>query len=236
MPILADGVVASHLLRELLPFPGLAAYEICDFERAPPLHPDERLFIAKAAQRRIEEFTAGRACARRALADLGHPDFAVRVGADRGPIWPPGIVGSITHCNGFCGAVAVDESVCLGVGIDAERTGALNADEQDVFCTPIEREWLEQLEPDGRARAATLLFSAKEAFLKAQAPLTRRVPDFREIEIEVGRGVFRVRPNARHVREVNPNLLVHGRYKWKQDLVFCAIGLPAEGKKGIPND
>src|SRR5258708_8108427 len=66
----------------------------------------EESLVAKAVPKRRREFTAGRNCARRALAQLGYPDFALLAGSHGQPLWPPGIAGSITHCDDYC-AVAV---------------------------------------------------------------------------------------------------------------------------------
>ncbi|MFV4677436.1 4'-phosphopantetheinyl transferase superfamily protein, partial [Mycobacterium tuberculosis] len=92
------------------------------------------------------------------------------------------------------------------MGPDAERS----------FCTPVEQQWLARLAPDARALAATLLFSSKEAFLKAQAPVTGRIPDLREIEVHVRPGVFEVQPNAVHRPEASLRRVFHGRYEWLQ--------------------
>jgi len=62
-----------------------------------PLHPAEASRLPRMSEKRRVEFVLGRACARRALARLGIHDFALRNDADRTPIWPEGVVGSLTH-------------------------------------------------------------------------------------------------------------------------------------------
>ena len=64
------------------------------------LEPEEALAVANAVPKRVQEFAAGRLCARRALAEFGVVDFPVRAARDRQPIWPEFLVGSITHTRG----------------------------------------------------------------------------------------------------------------------------------------
>src|SRR5580700_2118478 len=53
--------------------------------------------ISHCADKRIQDFTRGRACAHRVLSELGIEDFSLLAGEKREPVWPDGITGSITH-------------------------------------------------------------------------------------------------------------------------------------------
>ena len=65
------------------------------------LYPEERALVAGAVAKRVNEFTAVRHCARRAMAALGLPPAPV-VPDERGaPRWPDGVVGAMTHCDGY---------------------------------------------------------------------------------------------------------------------------------------
>ena len=70
------------------------------------LYPEEAMAIERAVDKRRAEFTRGRACAREALSELGVPPQPIPVGTHRQPVWPLGVVGSITHCKGLVVAVA----------------------------------------------------------------------------------------------------------------------------------
>ena len=145
------------------------------------LLPEERALVAGSSAARLEEFGTGRHCARTALACLDPELGRMPVLADpRGaPRWPPGTVGSITHCAGWTGAVAAryrGSRFGRGVrslGLDAEPIAPLPAGVLDVIASDAEREALERL---GAAQPVipwdTLLFSAKEAAYKASYPLT----------------------------------------------------------------
>jgi hypothetical protein len=84
------------------------------------LFPDEEAVISNAVDKRRNEFATARACARDALAKLGMPPVPIVPGLRGAPQWPPGVVGSITHCAGYrASAVARDRDV-VTVGLDAE--------------------------------------------------------------------------------------------------------------------
>src|ERR1700679_1440183 len=55
--------------------------------------------VARAVRSRQAEFFFGRLAARSVLAALNAPPGEVSVGASREPVWPPGIVGSISHTH-----------------------------------------------------------------------------------------------------------------------------------------
>jgi 4'-phosphopantetheinyl transferase EntD len=113
-----------------------------------------------------------------ALRALSAESVAVPRGAHREPRWPPGIVGSLSHASGFCGAVVARDTLCRGLGFDVEAWGRMRPALWRPIATPGEREWLAAQAGDGE-RWATLLFSAKEALYTAQYPRSSspRFPD-----------------------------------------------------------
>src|SRR5208283_6057556 len=91
-------------------------------------HPDgpgtldarEARFVRGASARRVADFATGRRCARSALLKLGLTPESILVGPYREPVWPEGIVGSITHCPGFYAAALAHRRDLRSIGIDAE--------------------------------------------------------------------------------------------------------------------
>jgi 4'-phosphopantetheinyl transferase EntD len=146
-----------------------------------PAFAAEAAAVASARPSRQAEFHRGRACARRALARHGVAPAAIPVGPGRVPVWPPGFVGSITHCPGFCAAAVAPAAAVLALGIDAEPDEPLPGGVDAVVIRPEERSWL--AEADGALAWDRLLFSAKEAAYKAWYPLTGRVLEFEEVSI-----------------------------------------------------
>ena len=157
------------------------------------LFPEEERSVGRAVDKRRREFTTGRACARLALERLGIAAVAIPNGERGEPLWPSGVVGSITHCRGYCGcAVAKGEDV-VAVGIDAEVHEPLpdGVLEQVAFGRELE------MVADRGAGVCLdrLLFSAKEAVYKAWFPLAHRWLGFEDVEltVNVGRAEFRAR-------------------------------------------
>ena len=107
--------------------------------------------------------------------------------ADRTPVWPEGVVASITHTRDYC-AVAMGRCPPLrSVGIDVETIRELEDGVTRLILTERERAWIHS--PGRAARYlvedSLLVFSAKEAFYKCQFPLTQRLLEFRDVEIDV---------------------------------------------------
>lgn len=155
-----------------------------DDEGAGPLHPDEEPAVARAVATRRAEFTTARACAREALAELGVPAAAVPVGEKRAPVWPDGVVGSITHTAGFRGAAVARRADVRSLGTDAEQHGPLPDGVLEAVSSAGERTLLARLRsehPD--VHWDRLLFSAKESVYKTWFPLTGRWLGFEEAAV-----------------------------------------------------
>ncbi|WP_072802094.1 4'-phosphopantetheinyl transferase Npt [Rhodococcoides yunnanense] len=165
--ILPNGVVAAELFADP---PGLVP------------HPLEAPLVAKAVDKRKREFTSARHCARLAMGKLGIEPAAIMRGKSGAPQWPKGVVGSLTHCDGYRGAVLAHALQVRSVGIDAEPHGPLPDGVLDAVSLPAERDWLSGLVDDG-THWDRLLFCAKEATYKAWEPLTGRWLGFEDAHI-----------------------------------------------------
>lgn len=191
-------VELSPALADLFP-PGAVAAVLLEPGELAALLPEEALCMKRAVPKRMREFAAGRQCAHRVLAELGITEFAVLMAADRQPLWPPSIVGSITHTHEYCAAVAAERSRLLALGIDAELADSVAEELWPTICRESELMALQRLATGERARAATLVFSAKEAFHKCQYPLTGEWLGFEDVSIDLemlgsSHGEFTVRP------------------------------------------
>jgi 4'-phosphopantetheinyl transferase EntD len=194
------------------------------------LLPDEGLYVAKAVAKRVGEYTAGRLCARRALQGLGVADTAIRVGAAREPLWPEAVVGSITHTTGFCAAVVASKSNLVSVGLDSEIAGSVKPQLFPSICTPAEIDWIQRLPIEQQGDAATLIFSAKEAFYKCQFPLVREHLGFHDAAVKVPtwgevRGVLEIHA-TRAIAFVSQPLLAN--YLFHEQFVTVGVALRAE--------
>ena len=147
-----------------------------------PLYPEEAACIRGAVEKRRREFTAGRQCARAALASLGIARFPLLVGPQREPLWPPGIVGSISHGAGRCAVVACRAGAIVGLGLDIDSGDPLDANLVPMICTSAERDWCAR-RPAGHDWPK-LVFAIKEAVYKAMQALPgARAIGWRDLEV-----------------------------------------------------
>ena len=161
---------------------------------AEPLFSEEEAYVARAVETRRLEYALGRTCARRALAALGLSPLPLPSNTDRSVRWPAGFWGSITHTKGLCAAVAARHGDVAGVGIDAEERARVTPKLWSQIASPREIAWFESAGDAATANErATLLFSAKEAFYKAQFCVSRTFVGFHEVELEFAATTFRVR-------------------------------------------
>ncbi|MDC0736821.1 4'-phosphopantetheinyl transferase superfamily protein [Cognatishimia sp. SS12] len=150
---------------------------------AEPLWQAEEAAIAAARPARRVEFTAGRAAARKALLALGRAPSAIPMGADRAPVWPRAIVGSIAHDDRACIAVVAERDRMRAIGIDLEPDAPLEADLFGEICRPEELAWLRQLPFERRGHVARRFFSAKEAIYKCQYAVSHEMFDFHALSL-----------------------------------------------------
>ncbi len=194
-------------------------------ERASPdcLLPEEAPFVARAVPARQAEFATGRLCARAALAALGAPVRPIAAAEDRRPLWPAGVAGSISHTVGYCCATVCWRKDAVSVGIDAQSIGEVTEDVWDTICTPDEAARLKEVPEGSRARLAATIFSAKEAFFKAQYEVTRQWVDFAEISVWAGERDLDLRPMSGKTGllfdryRVTSGLLVQG------EVIVCGV-------------
>ncbi len=153
---------------------------------SPELPIEEAASVAMAVPRRRREFAAGRACARQAMAALGHAPVALPCQRDRTPLWPQGLVGSITHTDAWtAAAVARRDQGFASVGIDLEPADGLPADLWSSVCTADEQARVVRACHLSPEHAAHVLFCMKEAAFKCQYPISATMLEFADFAIEV---------------------------------------------------
>jgi 4'-phosphopantetheinyl transferase EntD len=142
----------------------------------------EEQLIARAVSRRRNEFRAGRAVARQALAQLGCAPMAILAHPQRDPIWPQGFLGSITHCERLALAIAAPTSLMQAVGVDLEDTSQLDPRLVSSVCRADERLQQPHFAQLGIDHAMAC-FVAKEAAFKAIFPQQRRALEFDRLRV-----------------------------------------------------
>lgn len=131
------------------------------------LYPEERIYINNAVNKRIQEFSTGRYCARRAMKRANVKSQAIPMRKDGCPIWPTGVVGSITHTRNYVAAAVGQNNKIDAIGIDVERIDpTISESVWSIVCSPEELQIIKQQPIDQRNRYAFALFSAKESTAK----------------------------------------------------------------------
>jgi 4'-phosphopantetheinyl transferase EntD len=194
------------------------------------LFPEEAALVARATEKRRREFTGVRVCARLALARAGVRPAPIIPGPSGSPQWPAGIVGSMTHCDGYRAAAVGRADAFAAIGIDAEPHKLLPGGVLPRVASESERTALA-----GLAAVAPevcwdrILFSAKESVYKAWFPATGQRLGFSDADVELDvTGSF-----AAHL--IVPGPMIGGRLVETYDgfwavgrgLVVTAVAVPA---------
>jgi len=195
------------------------------------LFPAEEAAIGQAVEKRRREFTTARACVREAFSRLGLPPSAIANGERGEPHWPAGVVGSITHCDGYRACAIAHSSAMITIGIDAEPHAALPDGLLGDIAGTQELAWLGEHRRDAPdVHWDRLLFSAKESVYKAWFPLARRWLGFEDalVTLDASAQTFTARllvsgPSLGDRRLTG----FSGRWLIRDGLVLTAIALPA---------
>jgi 4'-phosphopantetheinyl transferase EntD len=191
----------------------------------------ERPLIEKAVAKRRREFSAGRCCARQALRALDCADAPIIHDQNGAPLWPQGIVGSITHSKTHAAAVAAETSKLRGLGIDLETVSRVSpAITNKILTAPEKAYLLRHPDPVEKQHLQALFFSAKEAIYKCLHPLLQCRIGFQDARIEC-------MPDQQSINIVMCTRIqcalpgieyLHGRYCYFDDTVCTAVWLEAE--------
>lgn len=192
------------------------------------LYPEEERAVERAVEKRRHEYAATRLLARRAFAALGLGPLPLPNREDRSPVWPAGVVGSLTHTDGFCAVAVALVATHRSLGIDAEVDGRVGHELFSRVLTPKELAFVSGFEPGQHSSLATLLFSAKESFYKCQHPLTGRFLGFQEVELDIDleANQFRVRLLVDEPR-LGGSAGWQGRFLRRDGLVVTAVSCPS---------
>jgi 4'-phosphopantetheinyl transferase EntD len=158
------------------------------------LLPDEAAAFAKSVVKVRRASGAARIVARQLLANVGVTECVLPKAQGGAPIWPPGIVGSMSHDSRVAIAAIAQRCDFSALGIDIEPAEPLPPELLDLVATPQERTAIGEDPYQGR-----LLFAAKEAVYKAVYPLDQTFLDHHDVEVSLSRGQAVVR-NGRIVK------------------------------------
>ena len=140
-------------------------------------------------------FDAGRECAASAIRQLTGkpPDHPLPRGPAGEPVWPAGLIGSITHTGDFVSAAAALASAARGIGLDAEQIVSPARAARVAAMVMLPGEASVGGEPLSHPVKVTLLFSIKEAVFKCLYPLVLKRFYYSALlvtDLDFGNGIF----------------------------------------------
>lgn len=173
--------------------------------------------LSAAVIKRQAEYFAGRYAAHNTLKRLTHDSHQVAIGADRAPVWPSGIIGSITHTASEAVAVTAYTANHRFIGVDLEVLLTPDLAEKLAYQIINEQERIE-IKESGLSfyKGLTLMFSAKESLYKALYPQVKKIFDFKDVfihSIDVDRGQFQATLVGDLAEDLPVGWQVKGHYK-----------------------
>jgi 4'-phosphopantetheinyl transferase EntD len=209
------------MITDLLPPPVVTAESFGEPGVA-ALLPAEAAAVATAGPKRRAEFGAGRALAHAALGELGVPAGPVLPGRAGEPVWPAGVVGSLTHCQGYQACAVARDTDLAAIGIDAEPRRALPHRVLAAVAGAGERSRLAELTAASPGVPwDLLLFCAKESVYKAWFGATGRHLAFAGVRVELAEaGRFAANVDGTAAR-------IDGRWLVRDGLALTAVTVPA---------
>lgn len=191
--------------------------------------------LNRAVPQRQAEFVAGRYCAGIALAHLHAGTAEIGIGANRQPLWPRGIVGSITHTRGYASAALARTDTVRALGIDTEQQiqpGTAAHVSQQILA-PNEASGARHGTFASTEQFLTLVFSAKESLFKCLFPLTYNSFGFHAAYISPaatdarGAGVFHFELLENLNAEFRRGFSGYGQYVLQGMAVHTAVSIAA---------
>jgi 4'-phosphopantetheinyl transferase EntD len=156
-----------------------------DAEATDGLWPEELERVRRAVPKRQREYACTRRLARRAFQQLGRAPAALLNDDARAPIWPQGLLGSVTHTASWCAVAVARSQELAALGIDVEAATPLARELIDRICLPGELARLDAFGSERLGLLAKAVFSAKESFYKALFPRAREFLEFGSVSLEL---------------------------------------------------
>ena len=189
------------------------------------LYPEEEALIKGAIAKRTREFRSGRTAARKCMRHLDIDPSPILMGSRGEPTWPDGCVGSISHCGDYCLAILSISPEIISLGADIEEIGRVKSHLWPRVFVETEKLFLSSLAPRDAAKAATILFSAKEAFFKWQYPLTFSWLEFLDTEVVLKQDDGFTIESIKPLKHLRGDRLYRGSYFVLGDCCIAIIGI-----------
>jgi enterobactin synthetase component D len=193
--------------------------------------------LEKAAPKRRLEFLAGRLCADLAVKRLvGARAGSIGRDSDGCPLWPEGLVGSISHSDCLATAAVAPKRETNGLGVDTEPVMSEEAARDVVELIAREDEVARTMQTAELSwrQTVTLIHSAKESLFKSLYPLRRTRffhLDCELVWIDSQTRRFAMRFRSAKLDSFGAGEYSGGRFEFADGCVHTGIVLPANGPR-----
>ena len=192
------------------------------------LLPEEKKIVETVVQKRREEFSTGRLCAHTAMRSvLSQANQAPLLpGSKREPLWPEGLIGSISHSADCCVAVVSSDPTIKSLGIDIEKREGIKTGVRDLICLPEELSLLGEFEQN--PEAWKLIFSAKESVYKALFPVLQKWIGFSDATLYFDFQEQRFVASMNEKLDLPPTIgsSVSGRFSISSSYILTIVEIP----------
>lgn len=202
--------------------PNLASHFVREKENF-PLFEEEELLCAEFGEKRKRDFASGRYCARKALQQLELPPQPIQIGPKSEPVWPKGFIGSISHAQNLCGAIAGKLEDFHGLGLDIEDMERFHLGLCSAVCTENELQQLATSDQVVQLNTLAVIFTLKEAFYKFQFPITQTYLGFKDVEIEFFDERIRFKTLHSKAQNMLEELIIEAHYFQQELHIFGLV-------------
>jgi len=166
---------------------------------------------------RKKEFLLGRVCASKAYElHNGLELLTLPSAADRSPLWPKEVIGSISHNQYWVGAAVSSSQKLLGIGIDFEVIGRVKLELTRYIRSSKDLLAHQSLNSN---ELLTLIFSAKESLYKALYPQVKCFFGFEAAavtNIDMTKGIFQIDL----IKDISPFYGPSGRFRFEGQFII----------------
>ncbi|WP_294332945.1 4'-phosphopantetheinyl transferase superfamily protein [uncultured Sphingomonas sp.] len=216
---------AQSALRAMLPSDVLVDGRLLDQAYEGSLLPEEAEASAHFSSARRAEFATGRISLRNLLQHISDSRSPVLIGDRREPLLPPGVRGTVTHCESLVLTAVAPAFLFDGIGIDVELMQRFTPDLQSSLISQEEADFrpLDQTEQEWLSRC----FTAKEASFKAIYLLIGQYIDFTDMALSFSGTHFCARIIRKEIAA--SRVAISGTTMKLGEYMLAAAWIPASG-------
>lgn len=179
--------------------------------------------IEQFGDKRKEEYLKSRELAHALFSEIGISDFKLLNDDKRAPIWPSGIVGSISHSSGFAIVAISKEHKSIGIDLEKVMSDERYEKLKDQFLTEEEIK-INQIDFN---LFGTIVFSAKESLFKLIYPLCREYFGFHSAKIrEISEIGFSIELKSQSTSVSKFNGIYQGKWQKLDDIILTSLVIP----------